>query len=72
MNILPLSARQSDSSVSDSSPLDLSDYSFWVLISKYFLISITFFSSWESSISFIGGSVGSVADSLVITMTKYK
>ena len=71
--VLLLSARQSYSSVSDSSPLDLSDCSFGVLFPKFFLISITFCSQLaeKSSIRFIGGSVGSVAESVVI-MAKYK
>ena len=42
MDVLLLSAGQSDSSVSDSSPLDLSDCSFRVLFPKYLQISIAF------------------------------
>ena len=38
MNVLLLSTRQSDTSVSDSSPLDLSDWSFCVLFLKYTII----------------------------------
>ncbi len=67
------SAWQGDSSVSDSSPLDLSDCSFWVLFPKYFLIPITFYSQLAKKVyhTIHGGSIGSVADSLVM-ITKYK